>query len=104
MRRILIACSALLAATLAAGVTAQNRTGSDLPAIGSAGDSVISRDEEYQLGRMVVAGLRDQGQILDDPEINDYIQNLGSRIAAQAQESPQRFQFFVVRDARIKLD
>lgn len=101
MRRILIACSALLAATLAAGVTAQNRTGSDLPAIGSAGDSVISRDEEYQLGRMVVAGLRDQGQILDDPEINDYIQNLGSRIAAQAQESPQRFQFFVVRDARI---
>jgi len=101
MRRILIACSALLAATLAAGVTAQNRTGNDLPAIGSAGDSVISRDEEYQLGRMVVAGLRDQGQILDDPEINDYIQNLGSRIAAQAQESPQRFQFFVVRDARI---
>ena len=73
----------------------------DLPEIGSGADATLTRDEEYQIGRMVVRGLRDQGQILEDPEINDYIQNLGSRIAAQAQEGGQPFQFFVVRDAGI---
>ena len=99
MRRLSILCLALLV-TVPAGASTPG-VGNDLPSIGSAGGATISRDQEYQLGRMVVQGLRDQGQILDDPEINDYIQNLGSRIASQAQESPQKFQFFVVRDQRI---
>ena len=99
MRRLPMLFLALLV-TVPAGASTPG-IGNDLPSIGSAGGATISRDQEYQLGRMVVQGLRDQGQILDDPEINDYIQNLGSRIASQAQDSPQRFQFFVVRDQRI---
>ncbi len=70
----------------------------DLPEIGSSADATLTRDEEYQIGRMVVRSLRDQGQIVEDPEINDYVQNLGSRIAAQAQEGGQPFLFFVVKD------
>jgi predicted Zn-dependent protease len=73
----------------------------ELPDIGSPADEVITRSEEYSLGRMVVRGLRDQGRLLEDPEVTDYIQSLGSRIAAQAQEGGQSFQFFVVRDPSI---
>lgn len=92
----------LVVASLALGHAAGAQpAGSDLPDIGSPADATISRSDEYQIGRMIVRGLRDQGQILDDPEVNDYIQTLGSRIVAQAQDGAQPFQFFVVRDPSI---
>lgn len=73
----------------------------DLPDIGSGADSTLTQNDEYQIGRTVVRGLREQGVILEDPEVNDYIQNLGNRIAAQIPDSNQRFYFFVVRDPSI---
>jgi beta-barrel assembly-enhancing protease len=74
----------------------------DLPDIGSPASSVLTQNEEYQIGAMVVRQLREQGQILDDPETNEYLQALGSRIAAHASgENGQRFYFFVVRDSSI---
>ena len=46
--------------------------------------------------------LRDEGQIIEDPEATEYIQALGSRIVAQATgDSAQRFTFFFVRDNTI---
>ena len=45
--------------------------------------------------------LRDQGAVLDDPEVSEYIQSIGSRLAAQVGEEGQNFQFFVVKDPRI---
>ncbi|NBX44497.1 MAG: M48 family peptidase, partial [Gammaproteobacteria bacterium] len=73
----------------------------DLPDIGSGADSTLTLNDEYQIGRSVVRGLREQGLILEDPEINDYLQNLGNRIAAQVPDSNQRFNFFVIRDSGI---
>jgi predicted Zn-dependent protease len=101
MHRILL--SLLVALALLAGGTAaaQSGSGNDLPDIGTPADSTITRGDEYQIGLMIVRGLREQGQVLDDPEVNDYIQSLGSRIVAQAQEGGQRFQFFVVPDSSI---
>jgi predicted Zn-dependent protease len=75
--------------------------GMDLPDIGSGADSTLTLNDEYQIGRSVVRGLREQGLILDDPEINDYLQNLGNRLAAQVPDSNQRFNFFVIRDSAI---
>jgi len=75
--------------------------GDDLPAIGSGANSTLTLNDEYQLGRMVVRGLRDQGLILEDPEVTDYIQALGNRIASQIPDSEQRFTFFVVRENSI---
>ena len=100
MRRLLttLAAGALLAFGHEAGAQS---TGNDLPDIGTPADATITRGDEYQIGQMIVRGLREQGQVLDDPEVNDYIQTLGSKIAAQAQDGGQRFQFFVVRDPTI---
>ena len=79
----------------------QLRPAIELPDIGSPVDAVISRDDEYKLGLQVVRGLREQGQVLDDPEVNDYVQSLGARIAAQTPDGQRQFQYFVVRDAAI---
>jgi predicted Zn-dependent protease len=77
-------------------------TGSDLPDIGSPASSTLSLDEEYRIGLQVVRQLRDEGQILEDPESAEYLQALGSRLVAQATgDSAQRFNFFWVRDDSI---
>lgn len=73
----------------------------NLPDIGTQANATISLEDEYRLGSMVVRGLRDQGQILDDPEINEYIQSIGLRLSSQAVTQGQSFQFFVVKDAEI---
>lgn len=101
MRRPLHTLLACLALGVGHPASAQSGAGNDLPDIGTPADATITRSDEYQIGLMIVRGLRDQGQILEDPEVNDYIQSLGSRIAAQAQSGGQRFQFFVVRDPSI---
>ena len=99
MRTLIVLLAALL--TLSSGVAGAQSTGADLPDIGSGADSTMTLNDEYQLGLMVVRGLRDQGLILEDPEVTDYIQTLGSRIVAQIPDSEQRFTFFVVREPGI---
>jgi predicted Zn-dependent protease len=101
IRRFAALLAAAAVACMSATAGAQSPGSGDLPDIGSSADATLTREEEYQIGRMVMRGLRDEGQILEDPEINDYIQNIGSRIAAQAQEGGQPFTFFVVKDGGI---
>src|SRR5688500_2697653 len=59
---------------------------------------MLSLEEEYQIGRMIVRGLRDQDQILEDPEVSEYIRSIGGRLSSQANDGSQRFNFFVIRD------
>ncbi|MCS6946171.1 MAG: M48 family metalloprotease, partial [Steroidobacteraceae bacterium] len=92
---------AVLCATLAPLSAAQSGTANELPDIGSPADAVLTRSDEYLLGRMVIRGLRDQGRLIEDPEVADYIQSLGGRIAAQVPEGGQQFSFFVVQDPSI---
>jgi predicted Zn-dependent protease len=75
--------------------------GSDLPSIGTPADSVWTQDEEYQVGRMVMKGLRDAGQLLEDPEINGYLQDVGAQLASHTQNGGQRFTFFAVKGQQI---
>jgi predicted Zn-dependent protease len=76
--------------------------GNDLPDIGSPASSALSLDDEYRIGLQIVRQLRDEGQVIEDPEATEYIQAVGSRIVAQATgDSAQRFQFFFVREDTI---
>ena len=70
----------------------------DLPDIGSPAEAMLSMEDEYQIGRMIVRGLRDQDQILEDPEVTEYIRSLGYRLSSQAHDGSRRFNFFMVRD------
>jgi predicted Zn-dependent protease len=76
--------------------------GNDLPDIGSPASSTLTIDDEFRIGLQVMRQLRDEGQIIEDPEATEYLQALGSRIVAQATgDSAQRFSFFFVRDNTI---
>ena len=77
------------------------QVGNELPDMGNPVDAIITRGDEFRIGLTVLRQLREQGQILEDPEISEYIQALGSRIAAQATDDGNRFTFFVVRDPAI---
>lgn len=62
---------------------------------------MLTLDDEYQIGRMIVRGLRDQDQILEDPEVTEYIRSLGYRLSSQAHDGAQRFNFFMVKENTI---
>jgi len=73
----------------------------DLPDMGSAANAAVSLDDEYRVGLMVMRGLRDSGQILEDPEVSEYIQSIGHRLSSHADEGAHQFNYFVVRDPSI---
>lgn len=73
----------------------------ELPDIGNPASTTLSLSDEHRIGRMILRGLRDAGKVVDDPEINEYVQAVGERIASYAHEGGHRFTFFVIRDAGI---
>lgn len=73
----------------------------ELPDIGSPADTVLSRDKELQIGRAIYKSLRDAGHVITDPEIQEYIQDIGQKLAAHATDNGQKFRFFVVADPSI---
>jgi beta-barrel assembly-enhancing protease len=95
MRRL----SAVLMSFLATVAGAQSA--SDLPDIGNPAGAAITRGEEHRMGAMIVRQLRDQNAIIEDPEVNEYLQSIGARIAAQTPDGGKQFHFFAMRDADI---
>jgi predicted Zn-dependent protease len=59
---------------------------------------MVSRGDESQIGRMVMHELREQSMILEDPEVSDYIQQLGLKLAAQSRDDDQPFSYYVLRE------
>jgi predicted Zn-dependent protease len=102
---VLKAVAALVAGLcLSLGALASSDTASvasDLPDMGSPENAVLSKSDEFQIGLMVMRQLRGQGLILEDPELTDYIQQLGSRLASQARDDDQNFQYFIIRSNEI---
>jgi predicted Zn-dependent protease len=76
-------------------------TGSDLPDMGSPAAAVLSQSDEYRLGAMVARQLRDQNALIEDPEVAEYLQTIGMRLASQSTEGGRGFQFFVIKDSSI---
>ena len=93
---------AVMSVLLPLQTLAQSSAANDLPDIGSPASSTLSLDDEFHIGLQVMRQLRDEGQIIEDPEATEYLQSLGSQIVAQASgDSAQRFSFFFVRDDTI---
>jgi predicted Zn-dependent protease len=69
-----------------------------LPDLGSSANALLSRADEYQIGRMVMRDLRSQNMLLDDAETADYLQNLGDRIGVEAQDGQHKLTFMPIRD------
>jgi predicted Zn-dependent protease len=75
--------------------------GSDLPELGSPAAEMLSQSDEYRLGAMVAHELREENALLEDPEVSEYLNDLGDRLAAQSATGGANFQFFVIKDPTI---
>lgn len=81
-----------------AWATGLSATEQDLPDLGSPATAAVSLDEEYQVGMMWARQMRAQGVVLEDPEVSDYIQEIGHSLSSRAEEGQHKFNYFVVRD------
>ncbi|MBT8081694.1 MAG: M48 family metalloprotease [Gammaproteobacteria bacterium] len=84
--------------TFAAGAGADDVR---LPDMGSPADAILSNTDEARLGRMIMRDIRNSGQVVEDPLITEYLNDIGSRIAAQTNDGAHNFSFFAIDDERI---
>jgi predicted Zn-dependent protease len=75
-----------------------NYLGYDLPDLGGPANALISKSDEFEIGRMILHDLRDHGLVMEDPEVADYVQQLGMRLASQAHDEGQSFTYNVLRE------
>ncbi len=74
----------------------------NLPDIGSSASQVFSLTEEQAVGDSYMRQLRAIAPLLDDAEVNDYIQHLGFRLVEKNPRATDRkFSFFVIRQNTI---
>jgi len=67
------------------------------------GFNLFSKEQEVQLGQQAAAEIRGKLQVVDHPEVQNYIRRVGERLASQrpARESGFPFSFTVVNDKSI---
>ncbi|HEX2668493.1 MAG TPA: M48 family metalloprotease [Gammaproteobacteria bacterium] len=75
--------------------------GFNLPQIGEAGGDVITPQQEYDIGLQIMSQLRDSGAILDDPQLQQYIQDIGNQLASHSDNPQLHFAFYVIDDDTI---
>jgi len=111
MRALLLALAAALTMGAAAASAAtpdpakpldlSAPTGVDLPDMGSPAETILSKQDEAQLGAMVYKEMRDENAVIDDPEVAEYLQSLGTRLAAQSADGARGFHYNAVKDDAI---
>jgi predicted Zn-dependent protease len=75
--------------------------GIQLPDLGDESQTAATPAAERKLGESVVKQIRAAGAYLDDPEVNEYLNELGHRIVAAGRDAKQDFEFFAIADPGI---
>jgi predicted Zn-dependent protease len=86
----------ILVATATAAASAQDLN--QLPELGDYSTSVVSSAEEQKLGREFMRDARRSLTFIEDPELNDYLNHLGQRLAANSNGGGVDFSFYLVKD------
>src|SRR3546814_16924393 len=68
-----------------------------LPDLGDVSATVLSPLEEQRIAEQIMKDVMSSGQVVSDPEVVDYVHNLGYRLAANGPDRRQQFYFFVDR-------
>jgi len=74
---------------------------SRLPDLGDESQSMLTPTSERKMGESVVRQIRAAGAYLEDPEVNDYLNQLGQRLVIAVPDSNIDFEFFAVNDSGI---
>lgn len=95
-RRVL---TALICAGLACAASAQDDV--RLPDLGSSANALISPQEAQDYGASMLRQMRALDMVVDDPLLDDYINDLGHRLASNSDKPKDHFTFFIVKDPEI---
>ncbi len=93
------ALTALFCAGLAFAAAAQDDV--RLPDLGSSANALMSPQEAQDYGASMLRQMRALDMVLDDPLLDDYINDLGHRLAASSEKPKDHFAFFIVKDPQI---
>jgi len=72
-----------------------------LPDIGSSAGQVLNPAQQDEYGAMTLSQLRHYGYVLEDPLLEDWLQSVGNRLAANSDKPSQSFTFFLLKDRQI---
>ncbi len=89
--------------SLALGLTALHlkTLAADLPDLGDVSATVLSPMQERQIAEQILQQVATSPEVVQDPEISDYITTLGSKLVENGPDRRQEFNFFVVQDSSI---
>ncbi len=73
----------------------------NLPDLGDASAAVMSPHEERKLGEQIMREIRSSLEFVDDPEITQYLQDIGQKLAGHSGVSGPTFEFFAISDPTI---
>ena len=74
--------------------------GSNLPDLGDESAAALSPQDERRIGEDFMRQARARLDILDDPELNEYLRDLGRRLTAGVDGQPE-FHFFLINNPAI---
>ena len=73
----------------------------DLPNIGDSTGTIMSPEFERRLGQAFLNQIRQQADIINDPEVETYIRSIGYRLVSNSDNNTQLFTFFIINDPLI---
>ncbi len=73
----------------------------NLPDIGDPSGSVITPEFERRLGQAIMRQVRQSTDVIQDPEVDSYIQSIGYSLVANSDGNQVSFIFFVIRNPAI---
>lgn len=97
---LLLACSMIFTAVISIVAQAQtlDNEKNKLPEIGVVASDALTIDKEVILGNAIMKQLRGQAPLVNDPVIEEYIQDLGNRLVLHADNTRFPFKFFIVNN------
>jgi predicted Zn-dependent protease len=91
--------TALITAGLACAAGAQDEV--RLPDLGSSANALISPQEAQDYGASMLRQMRALDMVVDDPLLDDYINDLGFRLVANCDKPRDHYAFFIAKDPEI---
>src|SRR5579883_854360 len=74
---------------------------SELPDLSGPANGILDKQQQYELGYSVMLQMRQQGALFDDPETQEYVQQIGQRLASQSKDGGGYFHYVVARSDEV---
>lgn len=93
--------SSLLSTLLLFSSSSNAQTDFKLPDLGSSALEVLPIDKEKALGKVMMMQIRGASPLVQDPVLDEYIESLGNRLVANANDVRFPFSFFLINNQAI---